>query len=82
MDYMRHSGLVHDYKDGKFLGEFGGKGWLPGWFQGPMDVDIDREGRIYVADSFNRRIQILILRSGETEGYWSPSFVTPLRPVK
>jgi len=82
IDYMRHSGLVYDYKDGKFLGEFGGKGWLPGWFQGPMDVDIDKEGRIYVADSFNGRIQILILRSGETEGIWAPSFVTPLQPVK
>jgi len=82
IDYMRHSGLVYDYKDGKFLGEFGGKGWLPGWFQGPMDVDIDKEGRIYVADSFNRRIQVLILRSGETEGIWAPSFVTPLQPVK
>lgn len=82
IDYMRHSGLVYDYNDGKFLGEFGGKGWLPGWFQGPMDVDIDREGRIYVADSFNRRIQILILRSGDAEGIWAPSFVTPLQSVK
>ena len=82
IDYMRHSGLVYDYKDGKFLGEFGGKGWLPGWFQGPMDVDIDKEGRIYVADSFNRRIQVLILKSGKIEGIWAPSFVTPLQPVK
>ncbi len=82
MDYMRHSGLVYNYKNGEFLGEFGGKGWAPGWFQGPMDVDIDREGRIYVADSFNKRIQVLILRPGKTEGVWAPSFVTPLQPVK
>lgn len=82
IDYMRHTGLVYDYKDGSFKGEFGGRGWLPGWFQGPMDVDVDREGRIYVADTFNGRVQVITLRSGDTKGIYRPSFITPLQPVK
>ena len=82
IDYMRHTGLVYDYNTGKFLGEFGGEGWSPGWFAGPRDVDIDAQGRIYVVDSFNRRVQVLILTAGKTKGVWSPTFVTPLQPVK
>ncbi|NPA40607.1 MAG: hypothetical protein GXO57_09235 [Thermodesulfobacteria bacterium] len=82
MDYMRHTGLVYDYNTGKFLGEFGGEGWSPGWFAGPTDVDIDSQGRIYIVDSFNKRIQIIVLTPGENQGIWSPTFVTPLQPVE
>ena len=82
MDYMRHTGLVYDYDDGRFLGEFGGEGWSPGWFAGPKDIDIDKEGRIYIVDTYNKRVQIIILTAGKEEGVWSPTFVTPLQPVK
>jgi len=59
IDYMRHTGLAYDYKDGHFVFEFGGRGWSPGWFNFPTDIAVDGRGRVYVADLFNHRIQVL-----------------------
>jgi len=63
VDYMRHAISAYDRKTGKFLFEFGGRGWSEGWFQFPVYIDVDREGKIIVADFFNNRIQIF--RPGE-----------------
>ncbi len=57
VDYMRHTINVYD-KEGKFIFEFGGLGWGEGWFQYPIDIDIDNTGRIFVADLFNKRVQV------------------------
>ena len=57
VDYMRHSVTVYD-KEGNFIYEFGGNGWREGWFQYPVDITIDSEGRIFVADLFNDRVQV------------------------
>ena len=57
VDYMRHTVTVYD-KEGNFIYEFGGMGWREGWFQYPVDITIDSEGRIFVADLFNDRVQI------------------------
>ncbi len=57
VDYMRHAVNVYD-KDGNYLFEFGGQGWSPGWFQHPIDITVDNNGRIWVADFFNERIQV------------------------
>lgn len=57
VDYMRHTVTVYD-KEGNFIYEFGGMGWSEGWFQYPVDITIDSEGRIFVADLFNDRVQI------------------------
>lgn len=57
VDYMRHTISVYD-KDGQYLFEFGGLGWGEGWFQYPTGIAIDSEGRIFVADAFNNRIQV------------------------
>jgi DNA-binding beta-propeller fold protein YncE len=57
VDYMRHTTSVYDTK-GNFMFEFGGLGWGEGWFQHPVDIEIDRNGRIFVADRFNQRVQI------------------------
>ena len=57
VDYMRHSVTVYD-KEGNFIYEFGGMGWREGWFQYPVDITIDSEGRIFVADLFNNRVQV------------------------
>jgi len=57
VDYMRHTVNVYD-KDGKYLFEFGGLGWGEGWFQYPKDVAVDSQGRIFVADTFNDRVDV------------------------
>lgn len=57
VDYMRHTISAYDEK-GKYLYEFGGLGWGEGWFQYPKDIAVDREGRIFVADTFNNRVQV------------------------
>ena len=57
VDYMRHTVNVYD-KDGKYLFEFGGLGWGEGWFQYPKDIAIDSQGRIFVADTFNDRVDV------------------------
>ena len=57
VDYMRHTVTVYD-KEGNFIYEFGGRGWREGWFQYPVDITIDSEGRIFVADLFNNRVQV------------------------
>jgi DNA-binding beta-propeller fold protein YncE len=57
VDYMRHTVTVYS-KDGQYLSEFGGLGWGEGWFQYPRDISIDTKGRIFVADTFNNRIEV------------------------
>jgi DNA-binding beta-propeller fold protein YncE len=57
IDRMRHTIAVYD-NEGNYLFEFGGKGWGTGWFQFPNDIAVDSEGRVWVADLFNDRVQI------------------------
>ena len=61
MDYMRHTLLIYD-SSGEFMNEFGGEGWGPGWFSYPKDICIDHKGRLFVADTFNKRVQIFQTR--------------------
>lgn len=61
MDYMRHTLLIYD-TSGSFMNEFGGEGWGPGWFNYPKDICIDTQGRLFVADAFNKRVQIFKTR--------------------
>ena len=58
-DYMRHCVQVMDYSTGKVIGEIGGRGWGPGWFNYPTDIDASATGYIYVCDTFNDRVQVL-----------------------
>ena len=57
VDYMRHTITTYDNK-GAFIFEFGGLGFGQGWFQYPVDIFIDRAGRIFVADFFNARVEV------------------------
>lgn len=57
VDYMRHTVLAYD-ANGKYLFEFGGLGWGEGWFQYPTNIAVDNKGRIFVADTYNDRIQV------------------------
>ncbi|HUN93814.1 MAG TPA: peptidyl-alpha-hydroxyglycine alpha-amidating lyase family protein [Burkholderiaceae bacterium] len=45
-------------KDGNWLGSWGTRGDKPGEFNTPHSIASDAEGRIYVADRYNRRIQV------------------------
>lgn len=58
-DYMRHTILVFNLRSGRFIFEFGGRGFGPGWFNFPTSVAVDRRGNVIIADLFNRRIQVL-----------------------
>ncbi|MBI5407779.1 MAG: SMP-30/gluconolactonase/LRE family protein [Nitrospirae bacterium] len=57
VDYMRHTISAYD-GEGAYLFEFGGMGWSEGWFQYPNDIFIDKDGKIFVADMFNNRVQV------------------------
>ncbi len=57
VDYMRHGVNVYD-KEGKYISDFGGLGWGEGWFQYPTDITVDSNGRIFVSDTFNDRIEV------------------------
>lgn len=44
--------------DGKYISSFGSYGYGPGQFRGPHALAFDSQGRLFVADRGNRRIQI------------------------
>jgi DNA-binding beta-propeller fold protein YncE len=56
-------------KDGKFIKSFGKLGSGPGEFRGPHDLAMDAQGRLFVADRGNMRIQILD-QDGKYLGEW------------
>ncbi|MFH0926412.1 MAG: hypothetical protein V1872_12440 [bacterium] len=60
MDFMRHLLSVYDL-EGRFAFEFGGEGTRANFFNFPKDVCNDDEGRVFVADTFNHRIQVFEL---------------------
>jgi len=62
IDYMRHTANVYNAETGKYLFEFGGRGWGKGWFQFPTDICVDKKGNVLVADTFNDRVQVLEMR--------------------
>ena len=56
-------------KNGKFLKQWGGHGTGPGQFEMPHCLAMDREGRLYVGDRDNNRMQIFT-QDGEFLGQW------------
>jgi DNA-binding beta-propeller fold protein YncE len=57
VDYMRHAVNVYSMT-GDYIFEFGGKGVGRGWLSFPSDITIDDRGRLWVADTFNGRVQV------------------------
>ena len=50
---------IHKLTTGReFLGTFGQKGSDVGQFNGPVDINISPEGKVYVSDTENSRIQV------------------------
>ena len=62
--------VVKFSKDGKFLKTWGKKGSAPGEFNEPHAIAIDAQGRIFVADRGNNRIQIFD-QNGEFLDQWT-----------
>jgi len=51
--------IVRITKEGKFVSSFGKLGTGPGEFMGPHALAFDSQGRLFVADRSNNRVQIL-----------------------
>lgn len=65
-DYLRHTVLVFS-STGKWLYEIGSKGNAPSYFFYPSAVCSDSNGTLYVADTFNHRIQIFAITATNTD---------------
>jgi DNA-binding beta-propeller fold protein YncE len=50
--------IVHFSKEGKFIAAFGKKGTGPGEMREPHSIAFDSQGRLFVADRMNNRIEI------------------------
>ncbi len=57
-DGYGNSRVVHLDKDGKFVRDWGELGSEPGQFSTPHSIAMDSQGRLYVADRNNVRIQV------------------------
>lgn len=57
-DGLRNSRIAKFDKNGKFVSQFGTAGNGPGQFRGLHGIEADRNGRIYVADRGNQRVQV------------------------
>jgi sugar lactone lactonase YvrE len=51
--------LIRFTKDGKFVRDYGRMGQGPGEFMGPHALAFDSQGRLFVADRSNNRVQVL-----------------------
>ncbi len=58
VDSKKHAVLVYNTETGLYVTKFGKRGSQKGEFNFPTNVALDGEGRIYVADTLNRRVQI------------------------
>ncbi|MBN2706700.1 MAG: hypothetical protein JXR89_09710 [Deltaproteobacteria bacterium] len=83
VDYMRHAVNVYN-KNGDYLFEIGGQGVGRGWFSFPSDACVDNRGRLWVADTFNQRIQVFAIDKqplpGNPDAAPPPPSLTRIRP--
>ncbi len=68
-DGLRNARIAQFDRNGKFVRQWGTRGSGPGQFSGLHGVETDRNGRIYVADRSNRRIQIFD-SAGSLQDIW------------
>ena len=55
--YSSHTVMVYTL-GGQLIDEFGGRGSDPGRFYQPVGICVDDSGAVYVADYFNKRVQV------------------------
>jgi sugar lactone lactonase YvrE len=58
VDSRRHSVRVFDLASGRLLDTFGGRGNGPRQFNYPTSVAVGPDGRVYVTDTMNYRVQV------------------------
>ena len=58
VDSRKHMVLVYSLKDYTKIREFGQRGGGPGEFNFPTNITVDSDGKVYVVDTANFRIQI------------------------
>ena len=68
-DGLRNARIAKFDKNGKFVSSFGTRGNAPGQLSGVHGIAVGKDGRIYVADRSNRRIQIFD-ESGKSLDIW------------
>ena len=69
-DGYGNSRIVKLSKEGRFLKAWGSKGTAPGQFDTPHSVAVDKNGRVYVADRENYRMQVFTA-DGEFIQQWT-----------
>jgi DNA-binding beta-propeller fold protein YncE len=57
-DAKKHQVLCYSSADGSFIRAIGKRGTESGEFNFPTNLSVDRQGRLYVADTLNFRVQI------------------------
>ena len=62
--------IVHMTADGEFIEAWGEKGYGPLQFEGPHAIAVDSEGKMYVGDRTNNRLQVLS-PDGELLAIWT-----------
>lgn len=65
--------IVVTDRDGKFIQQFGSQGEAPGQMREPYGLGIDQQGRLYVGDTWNARIQVF---QTTTDGGVNPTPLT------
>jgi hypothetical protein len=68
-DGLRNARIAKFDKDGKFVSSFGTRGSAPGQLSGVHGIAVAKDGRIFVADRTNRRVQIFD-QSGKSLDIW------------
>ena len=57
-DIIKNKVLVYDLSSGEKLFDFGSRGDAPGYMHGPQGIAIDKDGKVFVAEQFNARVQV------------------------
>ena len=60
--------VIYD-EDGNYINQFGSVGLEPGQFDEPVGIAVDKDGLVYIADTWNQRIQVM---APDTSGNYTP----------